>query len=121
MWQGVRPAGLAKVPTQELAEFVTVCIAPREERPRARQLLKHPYFVSVRSEKAAVKLSAEALLGAGASSADLHLLLAECAGHRTHVIVLWSIILPRVVSRSKACSCVGAPTEWVEGSVYAWL
>ncbi|KAK9834073.1 hypothetical protein WJX81_007927 [Elliptochloris bilobata] len=77
---GVRPAGLAKVPTQELAEFVTVCIAPREERPRARQLLKHPYFASVRSEKAAVKLSAEALLGAGASSVDLHLLLAECAG-----------------------------------------
>lgn len=74
--QGVRPAGLAKVPTQELAEFITVCIAPREERPRARQLLKHPYFASVRSEKAAVKLSAEALLGAGASAIDLHLLLA---------------------------------------------
>jgi len=78
--QGVRPAGLAKVPTAELVEFVTVCIAPREERPRARQLLKHPYFASVRSEKAAVKLSAEALLGAGASCAELHLLLAECAG-----------------------------------------
>ena len=60
--QGVRPAGLQKVPTLELAEFINVCITARESRPRARQLLKHPYFDSIRQEKcAAYKLQAEAL------------------------------------------------------------
>ncbi|KAK9823221.1 hypothetical protein WJX72_001156 [[Myrmecia] bisecta] len=47
---GVRPAGLQKVPSHELAEFINVCISPRAQRPRARQLLKHPYFDSIRLE-----------------------------------------------------------------------
>lgn len=60
MLQGVRPAGLQKVPTLELAEFINVCIGSRESRPRARQLLKHPYFDSIRQEKcAAYKLQAD--------------------------------------------------------------
>lgn len=66
--QGVRPAGLQKVPTLELAEFINVCITARESRPRARQLLKHSYFDSIRQEKcAAYKLQAEALASGAAA------------------------------------------------------
>ena len=66
--QGVRPAGLQKVPTLELAEFISVCIGSRESRPRARQLLKHPYFNSIRQEKcAAYKLQADALASTAAA------------------------------------------------------
>ena len=58
--QGVRPAGLQKVPTLELAEFINVCIGPRDGRPRARQLLKHQYFDTIRQEKCAqYKMQAE--------------------------------------------------------------
>lgn len=65
---GVRPAGLQKVPTLELAEFINVCIGSREGRPRARQLLKHSYFDSIRQEKcAAYKLQADALASGTAS------------------------------------------------------
>jgi len=46
---GIRPAGLQKVTSAELREFINICISPREQRPRSRQLLKHPYFESVRS------------------------------------------------------------------------
>ena len=45
---GVRPQGLQKVTSRDLAEFINTCIAGRAQRPRARQLLKHPYFDSVR-------------------------------------------------------------------------
>lgn len=45
---GVRPAGLQNVTNQELADFINVCISPREKRPRSRMLLKHPYFDSIR-------------------------------------------------------------------------
>lgn len=49
------------MPTLELADFINVCITARESRPRARQLLKHSYFDSIRQEKcAAYKLQAEA-------------------------------------------------------------
>ena len=72
------PAGLAKVPTGELAEFISVCIAPRNQRPRARHLLKHPYFHTIRAEKAAVKLGAEALAHSVSCAADLHQMVADC-------------------------------------------
>ena len=75
--QGVRPAGLQKVPTLELAEFINVCITARESRPRARQLLKHSYFDSIRQEKcAAYKLQAEAL--ASGAAAGFAVGLPEC-------------------------------------------
>ena len=45
----VRPAGLQKVTCKELADFINTCIAPLEQRPRSRQLLKHPYFASIRN------------------------------------------------------------------------
>jgi serine/threonine protein kinase len=45
----VRPAGLQKVACKELADFINTCIAPLEQRPRSRQLLKHPYFASIRN------------------------------------------------------------------------
>ena len=48
--QGVRPAALQKVSSGELAEFIAVCIQPKGERPRARQLLKAPYFDSIREK-----------------------------------------------------------------------
>ena len=50
MLQGVRPAALQKVSSGELAEFIAVCIQPKGERPRARQLLKAPYFDSIREK-----------------------------------------------------------------------
>ena len=66
---GVRPAGLQKVQCRELAEFINLCIAPRNQRPRSRQLLKHPYFDSIRktlapskSEISLANAAAEALL-----------------------------------------------------------
>ena len=64
------------MPTHDLAEFISLCIAPREERPRTRQLLKHAYFDSIRTEKCSLKLSAEALGVSSLSSSDL---LAEYA------------------------------------------
>ncbi len=78
--QGVRPAGLSKVPTQELADFISTCIeSMRQRRPRARQLLKHPYFASIRAEKCAAKLGEAALAHAGASAVDLQQMMQECA------------------------------------------
>ena len=78
--QGVRPAGLARVPTQELADFISTCIESKpHKRPRARQLLKHPYFASIRAEKCAAKLGEAALVHAGVSAADLQQMMSECA------------------------------------------
>lgn len=75
--QGVRPASLQRIVDQDLIAFITRCISPRNERPRARNLLKHPYFDSIRQEKCAQKLSAEALAADGRSTADL---VAEVVG-----------------------------------------
>jgi WNK lysine deficient protein kinase len=61
---GVRPQGLQKVTSPELAEFINTCIANRPQRPRARQLLKHPYFDTVRQTLAPCK--SELLLAAAA-------------------------------------------------------
>lgn len=52
---GVRPAGLQKIQSHELAEFINLCISPRNQRPRSRQLLKHPYFDSIRKTLAPSK------------------------------------------------------------------
>ncbi len=62
--QGVRPAGLQKVASPELTEFINLCISPREARPRARQLLKHPYFDSIRKDKALISSRSDAALAA---------------------------------------------------------
>jgi WNK lysine deficient protein kinase len=59
--QGVRPAGLQKVASPQLAEFINLCISARESRPRARQLLKHPYFDSIRKDKLLTSRSDAAL------------------------------------------------------------
>ena len=65
----MRPAGLQKVASAELAEFINVCISARESRPRARQLLKHPYFDSIRRDKALASSRSEAALAAAAGGA----------------------------------------------------
>lgn len=87
--QGVRPAGLQKVPTLELADFINVCITARESRPRARQLLKHSYFDSIRQEKcAAYKLQAEALASGAAAGFAVGLpgeLLEDSSSHSGNV------------------------------------
>ncbi len=50
--QGVHPAGLAKVQQKELREFIEMCINhDPEARPEARQLLKNPFFDSIRPSK----------------------------------------------------------------------
>ena len=69
--QGVRPASLQRVSSQDLAEFISRCIAPIQERPHARQLLKHPYFDSVRQNVGALKLGLCPLAPLGAPTADL--------------------------------------------------
>lgn len=56
--QGVLPAGLDKVKSQELREFITQCIAhDPDSRPDTRQLLKHPFFESIRTGKVQVERS----------------------------------------------------------------
>lgn len=50
--QGVLPGGLAKVEDQALREFIELCIGhDPEQRPEARQLLKHSFFESIRTGK----------------------------------------------------------------------
>ncbi len=46
--QGIRPQSLERVTDPKLRDFINDCITPREKRPRARQLLKHAYFESIR-------------------------------------------------------------------------
>jgi WNK lysine deficient protein kinase len=51
--QGIHPVGLDKVAHQELQDFIKLCIGHNSDaRPEARQLLKHPFFDSVRAGKA---------------------------------------------------------------------
>ena len=69
--QGIRPQGLQKVHCRELQTVISLCISPRAERPRARQLLKHPYFDTIRQEKGSVKLSVEALAASGSAHSEL--------------------------------------------------
>jgi serine/threonine protein kinase len=47
---------LEKVKSQELREFITQCIAhDPDSRPDTRQLLKHPFFESIRTGKVQVE------------------------------------------------------------------
>ncbi|EFJ40151.1 hypothetical protein VOLCADRAFT_78105, partial [Volvox carteri f. nagariensis] len=49
--QGIHPSGLAKVQNTELREFIELCIQhDPNQRPEARQLLKHPFFESIRAQ-----------------------------------------------------------------------
>jgi WNK lysine deficient protein kinase len=57
--QGIQPAGLDKVKNEELREFIRLCIGHDPgTRPEARQLLKHPFFESMRTGKAAAPAAA---------------------------------------------------------------
>ncbi len=48
--QGAPPAGLEAVQNQELRQFIELCIQhDAEARPEARQLLKSPFFESIRN------------------------------------------------------------------------
>lgn len=48
--QGLPPASLEKVHSEELRSFIELCICPDPlRRPHARQLLKHPFFDSVKT------------------------------------------------------------------------
>jgi serine/threonine protein kinase len=48
--QGAPPAGLEAVQNQELRQFIELCIQhDAEARPEARQLLKSPFFESIRT------------------------------------------------------------------------
>ena len=51
--------------------MISLCISPRADRPRARQLLKHPYFDTIRQEKGSVKLSVDALAVSGNTHSEL--------------------------------------------------
>lgn len=47
--KGIQPAGLNNVKTPELRQFIELCIDhDSQKRPEARQLLKHPFFDSIR-------------------------------------------------------------------------
>lgn len=48
--QGIPPAALAKVGSPALQQFISLCIThDRNARPYARELLKHPFFDSLRN------------------------------------------------------------------------
>lgn len=48
--QGIAPQGLQKIQDEELKAFVMMCINhDADERPEARQLLKHPFFDCIRT------------------------------------------------------------------------
>eukprot|EP00887_Chlorella_sp_A99_P002566 scaffold6.g2566.t1 len=64
---GIRPKSLQEVSSQELAELINLCISRPEERPESRQLLKHPYFNSVRKEIASSRSEVALLAAAGGS------------------------------------------------------
>eukprot|EP00775_Hariotina_reticulata_P009149 gene9149-9317_t len=50
--QGIPPAGLARVSSSSLREFITLCINPvPDNRPSALQLLKHDFFEFLRTGK----------------------------------------------------------------------
>lgn len=68
---GVRPQGLQKVTSPELAEFINTCIAPRASRPRARQLLKHAYFDTVRQTLAPCKSEMSLVAAAAQGTAGI--------------------------------------------------
>ena len=68
---GVRPQGLQKVTSPELAEFINTCIAPRAQRPRARQLLKHAYFDTVRQTLAPCKSEMSLVAAAAQGTAGI--------------------------------------------------
>ena len=57
--------------SRELAELINLCIAPYHERPESRQLLKHPYFDSVRAAKGMSSRSEAALLAAAGGSLEM--------------------------------------------------
>ena len=83
----VRPAGLQKVACKELADFINTCIAPLEQRPRSRQLLKHPYFASIRNSLHPSKSDlflASADHGAGPRSSSAALGRAPTSGGTTN-------------------------------------
>ena len=47
--QGVKPQALQRVQSQELRRLIELCIAHEPaDRPQSRQLLKHPFFESLR-------------------------------------------------------------------------
>lgn len=57
--QGIYPGGIEKVKSQALREFIQLCIAHNPaNRPDTRQLLKHPFFESIRTGKVQVERSA---------------------------------------------------------------
>ena len=68
--QGIRPAALQKVTSQDLAEFISVCISPIAQRPHARQLLKHSFFDSIRCCRSALQLGMASLARSAGASAD---------------------------------------------------
>uniref|UniRef100_A0A1D1ZU48 non-specific serine/threonine protein kinase n=2 Tax=Auxenochlorella protothecoides TaxID=3075 RepID=A0A1D1ZU48_AUXPR len=65
---GVRPAGLQKVPPGPLSALINLCLLPRDARPRARALLKHPFFESVRAAQGVTGAKSEAALMAMAGA-----------------------------------------------------
>jgi serine/threonine protein kinase len=95
--QGVLPAGLEKVKSQELQEFITQCIAhDPDSRPDTRQLLKHPFFESIRTGKVQVERST-ALADRVSEEAQV--------GDRQHAVthVAAASVAPSTTTKSATC------------------
>ncbi len=88
----MRPAGLGKVHSRELADFISVCIGPREGRPRSRQLLKHPYFDSIRERASARAEALSATTSQVRRLAYVH--LCQCCMRGTHRLFSCALNLP---------------------------
>jgi len=127
---GVRPQGLQKVASPELAEFINICIANRPQRPRARQLLKHPYFDTVRQSLAPLKR--ELLLAAaagGTSSVEAASALVEGGTSTTSIsnkspaeggepladVETGALGPPSVTSSTTSTSIGGPPSRTISG------
>lgn len=87
--QGVYPGSLQKVRTEELRNFIELCIHHEpEERMAARKLLKHPFFDSVRSKmdprSHVINSGAlQSIASSAHSSEDNNDLLCQRSMHRT--------------------------------------
>ena len=50
--QGVYPAALSRIEETEVRDFIELCIShDHTRRPSARELIKHPFFDSIRNDQ----------------------------------------------------------------------
>ena len=70
----MKPQALLRVQSEELRKLIELCIAhDANERPEARQLLKHPFFEAMRSTGGGWKVCVRGAGGGGGRGQGLGL------------------------------------------------